>query len=111
MGRAPRPNTVSLHSEWTTEATILPKVATYRFLSAAEFRGPGVHHQFDDSDEYDADLDHRSKNNFGPSGQVILLGDGSDPQDLEMFDQDEEDKDLSAQVRCLYYVQTLRPAC
>ncbi|KAI9822768.1 MAG: Protein phosphatase 2C 2 [Thelocarpon impressellum] len=68
----------------------------------AEFRGPGVHHRFDDSDDYDADLDHRSNNVGGQSGRVILLGDGSevltDSNDVEMFDHDEEDKDLGAQV-------------
>ncbi|KIW27248.1 uncharacterized protein PV07_07004 [Cladophialophora immunda] len=55
----------------------------------AEFRGPGVRHQFDhDSpDEYELDLDHR------PRG----LGGRSD--DTEMFDQSEEDKDAANQVK------------
>ena len=71
-------------------------------LPSAEFRGPGVHHRFEDSEEYDADLDHRNtRRPTGPSGQVILLGDGNDPHDSEMFDHDEEDRDLSAQVGTL----------
>ncbi|KAI9048519.1 hypothetical protein LZ554_007352 [Drepanopeziza brunnea f. sp. 'monogermtubi'] len=52
----------------------------------AEFRGPGVHHNFDDSDSgYDVDLDKKSKS----------LGDSDD---TEMFDRSEEDQDLASQV-------------
>ena len=69
----------------------------------AEFRGPGVHHNFDDSNsDYDADLDNKSKS-FGVGGyrgRIIFLGDGTevltDSDDTEMFDQ--EDKDLDSQV-------------
>ena len=66
----------------------------------AEFRGPGVHHNFDDSDSgYDMDMDARAKAN---RGRIILLGDGSevltDSDDTEMFDHSEEDKDLDSQV-------------
>ncbi|KIW70909.1 hypothetical protein, variant [Phialophora macrospora] len=52
----------------------------------AEFRGPGVRHQFDhDSpDEYELDLDHRPRG-FG--------------DDTEMFDHSEEDKDAANQVK------------
>jgi protein phosphatase 2C family protein 2/3 len=70
----------------------------------AEFRGPGVHHNFDDSDSgYDVDVDHKSKG-FGSNskGRIILLGDGTevltDSDDPEMFDHGEEDKDLASQV-------------
>ncbi len=70
----------------------------------AEFRGPGVHHNFDDSDSgYDVDMDHKSKP-FGASsrGRIILLGDGTevltDSDDAEMFDHGDEDRDLEAQV-------------
>lgn len=71
----------------------------------AEFRGPGVRHQFDhDSpDEYELDLDHRSRQFGNRSGRIILLGDGTevltDSDDTEMFDQSEEDKDTANQVK------------
>lgn len=72
------------------------------FRLAAEFRGPGVHHNFDDSDSgYDIEPDRT--NSFGVggyNGRIILLGDGSEVQtdsnDTEMFDR--EDKDLDSQV-------------
>ncbi|KAL3424324.1 protein phosphatase 2C [Phlyctema vagabunda] len=70
----------------------------------AEFRGPGVHHNFDDSDSgYDMDSEQKSKG-FGGNqrGRIILLGDGTevltDSDDTEMFDHSEEDKDLDSQV-------------
>lgn len=70
----------------------------------AEFRGPGVHHNFDDSDSgYDVDMDSKMKS-FGGNqrGRIILLGDGTevltDSDDTEMFDHQEEDKDLDSQV-------------
>ena len=70
----------------------------------AEFRGPGVRHQFDESgDDYELDLDQRSKGYAGRSGRIILLGDGTevltDSDDTEMFDHTEEDKDLDNQVK------------
>ncbi|EAS31660.3 protein phosphatase 2C [Coccidioides immitis RS] len=54
----------------------------------AQFRGPGVRRQFDDSpDEYDPGLDSRPT---GRSGRIILLGDGTelltDMGDGEMFE-------------------------
>lgn len=69
--------------------------------STAEFRGPGVRHNFEDSgDDYDLDLP-RSRGNGGRSGRIILLGDGTEvltsADDTEMFDHD-EDKDLESQV-------------
>lgn len=73
-------------------------------MNLAEFRGPGVRHQFDDSpDDFDLDLDHRTKGFGGRSGRIILLGDGTevltDTDDTEMFDHSEEDKDLDSQVQ------------
>lgn len=74
----------------------------------AEFRGPGVHHRFDDSpDDYDMDLDQRTRMlDGGRSGRIILLGDGTEvltddgDNDADMFDQsDEEEKDLESQVK------------
>ncbi|PKS07538.1 hypothetical protein jhhlp_006142 [Lomentospora prolificans] len=71
-----------------------------------EFRGPGVHHSFDDGDSgYDnADLEQRSRSfgaNYG--GRIIFLGDGTEvhpnsSDDSDMVDQTEEDKDLESQV-------------
>ncbi|CAJ2503281.1 Uu.00g106750.m01.CDS01 [Anthostomella pinea] len=72
----------------------------------AEFRGPGVHHNFDDSDSgYDVDMENKSSKTFGIGGykgRIIFLGDGTevltDSDDTEMFDNSEEDKDLASQV-------------
>ncbi|CAG8975426.1 hypothetical protein HYALB_00010373 [Hymenoscyphus albidus] len=70
----------------------------------SEFRGPGVHHNFDDSDSgYDVDMDQKNKATSGNQrGRIILLGDGTevltDSDDTEMFDNQEEDKDLASQV-------------
>lgn len=73
-------------------------------MPKAEFRGPGVHHNFDDSDSgYDVDMDQKSKP-FGSNqrGRIILLGDGTevltDSDDTEMFDHGDEDRDLESQV-------------
>lgn len=71
----------------------------------AEFRGPGVHHNFDDSDSgYDME-DQKQGKSFGIGGykgRIIFLGDGTevltDSDDTEMFDNSEEDKDLISQV-------------
>lgn len=72
---------------------------------AAEFRGPGIHHRYDDSPEdFDMDLmhDHRARS-FGNLGsRIILLGDGTEIEpnnaDADMFDNDDEDHDLEHQV-------------
>jgi len=70
----------------------------------AEFRGPGVHHNFDDNDNYESDEGHKSKQ-FGLGayrGRIIFLGDGTevltDGDDANMLDITEEDKDLESQV-------------
>lgn len=56
----------------------------------------------DSADDIDMDLDHRFRPNSGLGGRVILLGDGTeistDAPDSEMFDHDDEDKDLDSQV-------------
>ena len=56
----------------------------------------------DSGDDYDMDMDHRTRPLGGRSGRIILLGDGTevltDSADTEMFDHDEEDKDLGSQV-------------
>lgn len=71
--------------------------------ATAEFRGPGVRHRFEDSgDDYDLDLNQRTRGIGGRSGRIILLGDGTevltDSDETEMFDHEEEDKDLDSQV-------------
>lgn len=58
---------------------------------------------FEDSgDDYDLDLDQRSRGVGGRSGRIILLGDGTevltDSDETEMFDHEEEDKDLASQA-------------
>nr|XP_023907969.1 protein phosphatase 2C homolog 2-like [Quercus suber] len=81
----------------------------------AEFRGPGVHNHFsaDDSpDDYDMDMDQRTRTlGGGRGGRIILLGDGTelgisehdDDGDIDMEDRGEaeelEDKDLAEQVK------------
>ncbi|KAG0645954.1 phosphatase 2C [Hyphodiscus hymeniophilus] len=81
-----------------------PEYGKYFPFVQAEFRGPGVHHNFDDSDSgYDVDMDNKLKS-FGGNqkGRIILLGDGTevltDSDDTEMFDHADEDKDLDSQV-------------
>jgi protein phosphatase 2C family protein 2/3 len=70
----------------------------------AEFRGPGVHHNFDDGDaEFDTDGDIQHGNGVGPyHGRIILLGDGTEviteTDDNEMLENAEEDRDLDSQV-------------
>ncbi|RDA82427.1 hypothetical protein CP532_1592 [Ophiocordyceps camponoti-leonardi (nom. inval.)] len=70
----------------------------------AEFRGPGVHHNFEDSDSgYEMDGENKRKGfGTGPRGRIIFLGDGTevltDSDDAEMFDNADEDKDLDSQV-------------
>ena len=69
----------------------------------AEFRGPGMRQNFEDSgDDYDLDIDHRHRGVGGRSGRIILLGDGTevltDSDETEMFDHEEEDKDLASQA-------------
>ncbi|MCJ1313255.1 Protein phosphatase 2C 2 [Agyrium rufum] len=65
----------------------------------AENRGPGIGHasSWDDSDEYELDMDQRTRDLGGRSGRIILLGDGSevltDSDEVEMIDHDEEDMD------------------
>ncbi|KAM0485296.1 hypothetical protein ACHAPX_001280 [Trichoderma viride] len=70
----------------------------------AEFRGPGVHHNYEDSDS-GYDLDQESGGKFslsGNRGRIIFLGDGTEvltgADDTEMFDNADEDKDLPSQI-------------
>ena len=58
---------------------------------------------FEDSgDDYDLDADPRNRGVGGRSGRIILLGDGTevltDSDETEMFDHEEEDKDLASQA-------------
>lgn len=61
----------------------------------AEFRGPGIHHHIDDSDEYDMDMDSRTRNvGGGANGHIILLGDGTevltDQNNSDSFENDQD---------------------
>jgi protein phosphatase 2C family protein 2/3 len=74
-------------------------------VHAAEFRGPGIHHRYDDSPEdFDMDLQHdsRARSFGGLGGRIILLGDGTeidpDGPEADMFDHEDEDGDLQHQV-------------
>ncbi|KAL1639622.1 Protein phosphatase 2C 2 [Diplodia intermedia] len=55
-----------------------------------------------DPDDYDMDMGRGTRIGQGLGGRIILLGDGtelsSDSAESEMFDHDEEDKDLESQV-------------
>ncbi|EGP82873.1 unnamed protein product [Zymoseptoria tritici ST99CH_1A5] len=81
----------------------------------AEFRGPGMHHRFDDSpDDYEMDMDQRTRM-LGRGGRIILLGDGTEivtgngDGDVEMNEggrvveeedsDDLDDKDLEELLR------------
>ena len=62
-----------------------------------------MRHNFGDSeDDYDLDMEKRTSGIGGRSGRIILLGDGTevltDSDETEMFDHEEEDKDLESQV-------------
>ena len=86
---------------------------THADFCAAEFRGPGAHHRFDDSpDDYDMDMDQRTRFIGGRAGRIILLGDGTeiltgnahdDDGDVDMEDRGEaeeaEENDLEEQVQ------------
>ena len=56
----------------------------------------------DSPDDYDLDMDHRTRDLGGRSGRIILLGDGTevltDSADTEMFDNDDEEKDSKNQM-------------
>lgn len=69
----------------------------------AEFRGPGIHHRFDDSptDDFDMDMDQRTRLLGGRGGRIILLGDGreivtsageDDDDDIDMEDRGEAEE-------------------
>jgi protein phosphatase 2C family protein 2/3 len=73
-------------------------------ILSAEFRGPGVHHNYEDSDSgYDLDQEGGGKFSLaGNRGRIIFLGDGTEvltgSDDTEMFDNADEDKDLPSQI-------------
>jgi protein phosphatase 2C family protein 2/3 len=65
----------------------------------AEFRGPGIRNQFEETpDNYDLEND-RSRGFSVRSGRIILLGDGTElipeQNDEELFDQREENRDVA----------------
>jgi len=58
-------------------------------LEFAQFRGPGVHHNFDDSDHSGYEQEN---------GNQRLRGWAGSRDDTDMFDRDDEEKDLDNQV-------------
>ncbi|KAI5360272.1 hypothetical protein Slin15195_G121320 [Septoria linicola] len=55
----------------------------------AEFRGPGMHHRFDDSpDDYDMDMDQRTR----------MLGHGDNDNDVDMEDRVTEVEEVSEEA-------------
>lgn len=87
------------------------EVLTHADNHAAEFRGPGTHHHFDDSpDDFEMDMDQRTRFLGGRAGRIILLGDGTeiltgnihdDDGDVDMEDRgeaEEADDDSDDQV-------------
>jgi protein phosphatase 2C family protein 2/3 len=76
--------------------------------TVAEFRGPGMHHRFDDSpDDYEMDMDQRTRM-LGRGGRIILLGDGTEiltgqssdhDGDIDMEDRVTEVEDDSSEDR------------
>ncbi|KAG5928986.1 protein phosphatase type 2C [Claviceps africana] len=72
----------------------------------AEFRGPGVHHNYEGSgNRCDGDAEKQGGRTYGSGGsrgRIIFLGDGTevltDSDDTEMFDDVDEDEDLEIQV-------------
>lgn len=79
--------------------------ADHFYPFSAEFRGPGVHHNYEESgNRYDSDAEKQGRG-FGiggSRGRIIFLGDGTevltDSDDTEMFDDVDEDEDLESQV-------------
>lgn len=83
--------------------------------STAEFRGPGTHHHHfeDDVDDYDMDMEQRTRFIGGRANRIILLGDGTeisigrahdDDGDIDMEDRGEaeeaeDEDDLEGQVQ------------
>lgn len=62
-----------------------------------------MHHRYDDnSDDYDMDMDQRTRGFGSLGGRIILLSDGTElsqgHEDTEMFDNDDEERDLDSQV-------------
>jgi len=96
------------HASLSKPAFLVTSPCLIRMICTAEFKGPGVHHRFDNDSPDDYDLDHmnqHSRMSSGQPGRVILLGDGTEimtdsgENDTDMFDQsDDEEKDLASQV-------------
>ena len=93
------------------EHSVQRLVGTHADHHAAEFRGPGTHHHYDDSpDDFDMDMDQRTRFLGGRAGRIILLGDGTeiltgqihdDDGDIDMEDRgeaEEADDDEDEQV-------------
>jgi protein phosphatase 2C family protein 2/3 len=69
-----------------------------------------VHHRYDEnSDDYDMDMDQRTRSFGSLGGRIILLSDGTevshDHEDTEMFDNDDEERDLVSQVSRVHEIE------
>ena len=81
----------------------VPLGTTRLTMPIAEHRGPGSRQRLETSDdEWETEHGSGRRGMGGRSGRIIILGDGSevltDSDDQEMFDQEEEDKDIGSQV-------------
>ena len=70
-------------------------------IKTAEFRGPGVRRTYDDNaDDFDLDMDQRTRGLGGRAGRIILLGDGTevltDSDEHEIMDHESEEEDLES---------------
>lgn len=75
-------------------------------IFSAQFRGPGVQHNFDDSDHsgYEQDNGNQRSQAWSSTRGPFILPQISteiltDSDDTDMFDRDEEEKDLDNQVK------------
>ena len=79
-----------LHRNMVRQHHLMSTTMTLMLLEA-EFRGPGVRHQFEDSGD---DFDMDSQNG---RGRIIFLGDGNE-DNLPDGEEEEEDKDMHLQA-------------
>lgn len=93
LRRALSTDGLAAHSMWPSvllpATSIQPYTRTHADNHAAEFRGPGTHHRFDDSpDDFDMDMDQRTRFLGGRAGRIILLGDGTEILTGNIHDDD-----------------------
>ena len=92
MGHAPHPSMVCLARSSPCRTTLI----LYRL---AENRGPGLGHVTNgwDEDNYELDMDQRTRDLGGRPGRIILLGDGKQVlTDNDEMDQDDDDPEAAS---------------